>query len=305
MIAYVNGEYLPLEDAKVSVTDHSFLYGDGCFEGIGIHHGRILHLDEHVERLFLSARMLRIDMPNSLSEVRAIILETARRNRMDAEPMGYLRPLVSRGAGPLGLKWSNKLGPATFVVIPQLGDRRVGYSGEIDTVTATITSQVRAAANSVDPRIKANNYLSSIMCFLEAQDKGADIGLLRDDRGFISEGHAMNIFCVRDDRVVTPKESAALGGITRANVLATARQLGVDVVETDITMYDVVCADEVFVTSSLDGVAAVSAIDGREIAGTPGPITRQVRDAYVEHAVETATLVPSSADIPDDESMAR
>src|SRR6266566_2278125 len=220
---YVNGGFVEDEAAKISVTDHSFLYGDGCFEGIGVCEGRVLHLDEHVTRLFKSARLLRMEVPVSGPELRGLILETAARNGMDRSPMGYLRPLLSRGAGPLGLKYSNKLGPATLVIIPQIGDRRIAYTGEIETLTAAFSTYHRPAPSSLDARIKANNYLTYIMAFLEAQDHGADVAIMRDPDGYVSEGHGMNLFAVHDGRVFVPQESLALSGITRKHVIATAR----------------------------------------------------------------------------------
>lgn len=290
---YVNDRFVEDADAKVSVTDHSFLYGDGCFEGIGVCNGRILHLDEHVTRLLKSARMLRMTAPVSWSELRDLILETASRNGMAESKMGYLRPLLSRGAGPLGIKYSNKLGPASLVIIPQIGDRRVAYTGEIEMFTAVFSTYTRPGAASLDARIKANNYLVYILAFLEAQDRGADIAIMRDPDGYVAEGHAMNLFCVRDGRVLVPPEALALAGITRKNVLIAARKAGFEVQEQNLTRYDVTAADEVFVTSSLEAVAAVSAVDGEKLPGpVPGPVTASVREAYVKVAMEEGTPVP-------------
>jgi branched-chain amino acid aminotransferase len=293
---YVNSRFVEDEDAKISVTDHSFLYGDGCFEGIGICEGRVLHLDEHVTRLFKSARLLRMEVPVSWSDLRALTLETAARNGMDKSPMGYLRPLLSRGAGPLGLKYSNKLGPATLVIIPQLGDRRIAYTGEIEILSAVFSTYQRPGPTSLDARIKANNYLTYIMAFLEAQDRGADIAILRDHEGYIAEGHAMNLFCVHDGRLYVPHESLALAGITRRNVIATARAIGCQCIETNLTRYDLVAADEVFVTSSLEAIAAIGSIDGAPLpAPVPGPVTTAIRTAYVKAALDTGTPVPAWA----------
>src|SRR6516162_1266736 len=239
---YVNGHFVEDEEAKISVTDHSFLYGDGCFEGIGVCEGRVLHLDEHVTRLFKSARLLRMEVPVSWADLRALILETAARNGMDRSPMGYLRPLLSRGAGPLGLKYSNKLGPATLVIIPQLGDRRIAYTGEIEIMSAVFSSYQRPGPSSVDARIKANNYLTYILAYLEAQDRGADIAIMRDPEGYVAEGHAMNLFAVNGERVVVPQESFALSGITRKNVIATARRIGIECIESNLTRYDISAA---------------------------------------------------------------
>ena len=292
---YVNGRFVEDEAAKISVTDHSFLYGDGCFEGIGVCEGRVLHLDEHVTRLFKSARLLRMEVPISWADLRALILETAARNGMDHSPMGYLRPLLSRGAGPLGLKYSNKLGPATLVIIPQLGDRRIAYTGEIEIMSAVFSSYQRPGPGSLDARIKANNYLTYILAFLEAQDRGADIAILRDPSGYVAEGHAMNLFCVHGGRIYVPQESLALAGITRRNVIATARRVGYECVETNLTRYDLVAADEVFVTSSLEAIAAIGTIDGEQLpTPIPGAVTSVVRAAYVTVALEKGTPVPAS-----------
>jgi branched-chain amino acid aminotransferase len=291
---YLNGHFVEEENAKVSVTDHSFLYGDGCFEGIGVCNGRVLHLEEHVARLFKSARLLRIKVPVSPPELHQLILETASRNGMDESRMGYLRPLLSRGAGPLGLKYSNKLGPATLVIIPQLGDRRISYTGEIEILTAAFSSYQRPGPSSLDARIKTNNYLTYVMAFLEVHDRGADVAIMRDPDGYIAEGHAMNLFCVRDRRVLVPPESFGLSGITRKNVIATARTIGYECTETNLTRYDLIAGDEVFVTSSLEAIAAIGAIDGEPLPGSvPGPVTTAIREAYVKFALETGTPVPA------------
>lgn len=297
---YVNGEFVEDADATVSVTDRSFLYGDGCFEGIGICDGRVLHLDEHVARMYRSARMLRIEMPVGPAELRELILETAARNGLAGGGMGYVRPLVSRGSGPLGLKFTGDLGRATLVIIPQVRDRVIAYQGDIPVLTAAVVSAVRASSASLEPRIKSNNYLPSIFAFFEARDRGADIGIMRDPQGFLAEGYAMNLFCLRDGRLLTPMESAALGGITRANVIAQARALGIECVETNITAYDLRCADEAFVTASLEGVAALSAVDGQPLpAPVPGPVTTKVREAYVRFALETGVEIPALATAGD------
>ena len=296
---YVNGEFVQDDDAKVSVTDRSFLYGDGCFEGIGVCEGRILHLDEHVTRLFKSARLLRIEIPVGPEELRALIIETAAHNGMDKSPMGYLRPLLTRGAGPLGLKYSNKLGPATLVIIPQLGDRRIAYTGDMEILSAVCSSYQRPGPGSLDARIKANNYLTYILAFLEAQDRGADVAILRDPAGYVAEGHSMNLFCVHDGRLYAPQESLALAGITRRNVITTARRLGYECIETNLTRYDIVAADEVFVTASLEAVAAIGSIDGKPLpAPIPGTHTTAIRAAYVKTALETGTPIPAWAAHP-------
>ncbi|MBJ7594300.1 MAG: aminotransferase class IV family protein [Candidatus Dormibacteraeota bacterium] len=260
--------------------------------------GRVVHLQDHVDRLFRSARMLRIQMPVTPGELFDLIVETAARNGMREVESAYLRPLVSRGQGPLGLKYSNRLGAATLVIIPQVGPRRISFRGEIEVLTAAMSSYIRPGPAALDPRIKTNNYLTYILAFLEASDRGADIAIVRDPQNFIAEGHAMNIFAVREGRVLTPMESSALGGITRRHVLDVAQSLGLTCVETNLTAYDLRCADELFITSSLEGVAALASIDGEALpAPVPGPVTTAIRGAYVEHAIATASEIPERVSV--------
>jgi branched-chain amino acid aminotransferase len=295
---YINGEFVEDQDAKISVTDRAFLYGDGCFEGLGVFRGRIPHLDDHIARLYRSARMLRIEIPLSREQMRAVILETAARNGMRDVDSAYMRPLVSRGCGPLGVKNSRNLGTPTVVVIPQLTGRRAMFGEDIEICSAALTRFVRAGAATLDPGIKSNNYIPSILAFLEAQDREAqaEVAVLHDAQGFLAEGHAMNIFCVLDNVLYSPMASAALRGITRMHVLRVAKRLGLETQETNLTDYDLICADEAFVTSAMESVAAIGSVNGEPMLGAvPGPLTKKIRAAYLEYAWETSTEVPASA----------
>ncbi len=290
---YLNGRFVEDADATIPVTDHSFLYGDGCFEGVSVVEGKILYLDEHVERLFRSARMLRIAIPLTPGEMREVVVETAARNRMDREQTAYLRPLVTRGAGPLGVKNTSLVGAPSVVVIPQIG-RQGGYQGEAPTVSAVISRYVRSGSDSLDPGIKSNNYLTSILALLDAEQADPDVGvvILRDSRGFLAEGHAMNLFAVWDTSVVTPPATRALRGITRGHVIATIRGLGLEVEQRDLSDYDLICADEAFVTSSMSGVTAISSVDGRPMPSpVPGRTTTAIRTAYVSAALSSGTPI--------------
>lgn len=289
---FVDGEWVAEERARVPVSDHGFLYGDACFEGIAVCMGRVLHLDEHVERLLMSARALRITPPVGAEELRALLLEAAVRNGMAQSPSGYLRPIISRGAGPLGVSWSDRLGPARLTIIPQRSERAVAFTGAIHVLDAAVTRQRRADPIAVDPRIKSNNYLPSILAFLDARARGADVAILCDERGHVSEGHAMNVFCLRQGRLRTPPATSALEGITRRHVIETARRLGHDCREEPFTPYDLLCAEEAFVTSSLDGLAALGSVDGMRLAA-PGPVTRELREAYVAQALTDGVAVPA------------
>lgn len=293
---YIDGEFVEDQDAKISVTDRAFLYGDGCFEGLGIYQGRIPHLNDHIDRLFRSARMLRIEMPVDRDRLRQLILEVATKNGMHDVESAYLRPLVTRGSGPLGVKNSLKVGPPTLVIIPQITGRHAEFGDETAICRAVITRFVKAGGATLDPAIKSNNYLTSILAFLEAQDvdPDADVAVIRDQQGFLAEGHGMNLYVISDGRLFAPMASAALRGITRTHVLQVARQvLNIETVETNLTDYDLICADEAFITSAMESVAAITSVNRIPFEGeVPGPLTKKIRAAYLEHAWKTATEVP-------------
>jgi branched-chain amino acid aminotransferase len=291
---YVDGAFLEDEDAKISVLDRSFVYGDGCFEGIGCCEGRLLHLDDHLARLARSARMLRIELTQSPEELRELVLETALRNGMADAEDGYLRLILSRGSGPLGVVHTLHMGPPSLVVIPQIGSRRISYRGPMELLTAAITGYTRGGPLTLDARVKSNNYLPNVLAYLEAHDRGADMAILRDPQGYISEGHGMNVFAVRDGRLLTSPESASLAGVTRAHVIEVARGLGIACTETTLTAYDLYCADELFVTSSLESVTALASIDGIPLPEPlPGPISSALRDAYIRAALASGVPVPT------------
>jgi branched-chain amino acid aminotransferase len=299
MWVYLDGAFVKEENAMVSVKDHSFLYGDGCFEGIGVFRGRVIHLGEHVDRFYRSARMLRIPVPVQPPELHDLIVETARRNGMGGSSgTGYLRPILSRGAGPLGVSWSARIEKPTLAIIPQTGERKIAYGDEIPVLNAVISRYTKPDPASAEPRIKTNNYLNSILAFLDAADRDADAAILRDQRGFICEAHGMNIMTVTREEISSPPEGVALAGITRANVLRAATELGIKWAEASLTPYDLICADEVFLTASLEGVSAVSAIDGQAMPGpVPGAITRLLRDAYVKRALSDGVPVEPDGEV--------
>jgi branched-chain amino acid aminotransferase len=176
---YVNGTYVPAAEATVSVFDRSFVYGDGVFEGIEVDDGGIFKLDAHVDRLYRSAAYLRIAIPIEKSAMRAVIVEVVRRSELRH---GYVRPLVSRGAGPLGLERMAELGPPAVVVMPQHRPPK-----EARTYRAVILATRRTPAQCLDPRVKSNNYLNNVLGKLEQLDAGADAGIFLDVDGFVSE----------------------------------------------------------------------------------------------------------------------
>ena len=270
---YLNGKFVPAAEATVSVFDRSFVYGDGVFEGIEVEHGGIFKLEAHVDRLYRSAAFLRIAVPIPKSEMQAAIVEVVRRSELRD---GYVRPLVSRGVGPLGLERVGELGSPTVVVMPQHRPLK-----EARTYRAVIVATRRTPAQCLDPRVKSNNYLNNVLGKFEQLDAGADAGIFLDIDGFVSECCGENVFAVRDGRLATPPATRTLDGITRQTVIALALDAGIGVSETEMTRYDLYTADEVFLTATLSGIGYIVQIDGRTIgAGAPGPVSRRLYELY-------------------------
>ncbi len=284
LLAYVNGKLVPLSEAKVSVTDRSFLYGDGAFEGIQVQGGIVYQLDEHVERLFRSCRYLHIPVPLAPEEMREAILGVVRANGVaDA----YLRPLVTRGEGPLGIDRSDELGPPNVVIVPQHRQAREGRA-----LRAKLVSTRRTPAQCMDPRVKSNNYLNNIMGKLEQKASGADVGIMLDVEGFVAEGCGENIFAVRAAGLVTPPPHHTLDGLTRQAVLRIAAREGIPAAEQPMTLYDLYTANEVFVTATMTGIAYVTEIDGRPVgSGQPGALSLRLRALLRAYLDETGTKV--------------
>jgi len=273
LCVYLNGKFVPAAEATVSVFDRSFVYGDGIFEGIEVENGGIFKLDAHVDRLYRSAVFLRIAIPMSKDEMREAIIEVVRRSDLRN---GYVRPLVSRGAGPLGLERVAELGPPTVVVMPQHRPPK-----EARSYRAVILATRRNPAQCLDPRVKSNNYLNNVLGKFEQIDAGADAGIFLDVDGFVSECCGENLFSVREGRIATPPATRTLDGITRQTVIALAGDAGIPVAECEMTRYDLYTADELFLTATLSGIGYIVEVDGRRIgSGEPGPVSRQLYALY-------------------------
>ncbi len=269
LLASVNGKLVPVSEAKVSVTDRSFLYGDGAFEGIQVQGGIIYQLDEHVERLFQSCRYLDIRIPVSPQEMREAIIGIVRANGLAD---GYLRPLVTRGEGPLGIDRVDELGPPNVVIVPQHRQTREGGA-----LRAKVLSVRRTPPQCMDPRVKSNNYLNNIVGKLEQKASGADVGIMLDVEGFVAEGCGENIFAVRAAALLTPPPFHALNGLTRQAVLKIAAREAIPAAERPMTLYDLYTAEEVFVTATMTGIAYVTEIDGRAVGdGRPGSLSQRL-----------------------------
>ncbi|HPM61374.1 MAG TPA: branched-chain-amino-acid transaminase [Methanoregulaceae archaeon] len=276
MIIYIDGKYLPKEEAHISVFDHGFLYGDGVFEGIRAYNGRVFRLQEHLDRLYDSARTIDLKVPVSKEEMSGIILEVLRRNKLSN---GYIRPLVTRGVGDLGLD-PRKCPIASVIVIAVEWGAMYGdlYEKGLKAITVSVR---RNPAEALPPNVKSLNYLNNILGKIEANYKGGDEAIFFDTNGYMSEGSGDNIFVVKNGVIFTPPTLNNLRGITRAVVLEIAKSHGLTLMEQNLGYYDMYSADEVFVTGTAAEVAPIVLIDGRTIGtGKPGPVTRQLMAAF-------------------------
>ena len=284
---YLNGKFVPEEQATVSVFDHGFLYGDGVFEGIRAYGGRVFRLEDHVRRLFDSAQAIMLSIPMSQEEMCFAILETLRRNNLrDA----YIRPIVSRGYGDLGLD-PNKCKKATVIIIAIEWGAMYGNLYEVG-LTAISVAVRRNSPDSLPPNIKSLNYLNNILAKIEANIKGGNEAIILDSRGLVSEGSGDNIFVIKNGKVYTPYTINNLKGITREAVIDAAATRGYNILERDMGLFDLYTADEVFVTGTAAEVAPVTRVDGRVIGtGKPGPITKELMVAFKELASTTGTAI--------------
>jgi branched-chain amino acid aminotransferase len=276
MIIYIDGKYLPREEARISVFDHGFLSGDGVFEGIRAYNGKVFRLQEHLDRMFDSARTIDLTVPVSKEEMGEIILETLRRNNLKD---GYIRPIVSRGVGDLGLD-PRKCPKASVIVIAVEWGAMYGdlYDKGLKAITVSVR---RNPADALPPNVKSLNYLNNILAKIEANYKGGDEAIFFDTNGYIAEGSGDNIFIVKNGVIYTPPTLNNLRGVTRAVVLEIAASHGFALVEQNLGYYDMYSADEVFVTGTAAEVGPIVLIDGRAIGtGKPGPVTRQLMAAF-------------------------
>ena len=285
-MVYVDGKFYPQSEAKISVFDHGLLYGDGVFEGIRAYNGRIFKLEQHVNRLFHSAKAIDLKIPHTREEMANIILETCRKNDIHD---GYIRPVITRGPGDLGLDPRKcKRGPS-IVVIAQPGIAL--FKGD-KGLRMTTSSYRRVPPQSLSPSIKSLNYLNNIMAKVEANQYGADEALLLDIHGYVSEASAENFFIVKNHTVTTPWSSTNLPGVTRETVLEIAPQLGLKAEERLFALYDVWSADEAFLTGTAAEIGPVVELDGRQIGdGKPGPVTKAIMKAFRDLVTSTGTPI--------------
>jgi branched-chain amino acid aminotransferase len=270
----MNGRIADPAEARVSIFDHGLLYGDGVFEGIRFYGGRSFRLDAHLSRLERSAAAIELDLPYSRDALRAAIGSVVSRA---GAPDGYLRILVTRGEGDLGLDPRSCKRPTTVVAAAPL---RVFENADAG-VSVIVASTRQAPADVLDPRIKSLNYLNRLLARLEAIRSGADEALMLDARGHLAEGTTDNVFLVRGGVLLTPPASdGALEGITRDAVLALARGLGIPTLEASLGTYDLRAAEEAFLVGTGAGLVPIRRIDGRPVASCPGPMFGRIREAF-------------------------
>jgi branched-chain amino acid aminotransferase len=271
---WMNGRITDPADARVSIFDHGLLYGDGVFEGIRFYAGRAFRLEEHLARLERSATAIELALPCTRDALRSGIGEVIARTEA---PDGYLRLVVTRGEGDLGLDPRSCKRPTVFVAAAALRFFENPDAG----VAVVVASTRQAPADVVDARIKSLNYLNRLLARLEAIRAGADEAFMLNARGHVAEGTTDNVFLVRGGVLMTPPASdGALEGITREVVLALARDLGIPTAEVSLGTYDLHTAEEAFLVGTGAGLVPVRRIDGRAVASCPGPVFARIREAF-------------------------
>jgi len=274
---YINGKLFDKAEAKISVYDHGLLYGDGVFEGIRVYAGKVFRLREHVERLYESARHIKLEIPLSREQMAEAVTSTVAAN---AKRDGYIRLIVTRGAGSLGLDPRKTTDPQVIVIVddislypPEL------YEHGLEIVTA---ATIRNHPDALSPRVKSLNYLNNILAKMEGIQAGCVEALMLNHKGELAECTGDNIFLVKRGTMRTPPpEAGILEGVTRNAVMELARAARIPVLESALTRHDLFAADECFLTGTAAEVIPVVKCDGRVIgSGKPGPITRQLREAF-------------------------
>ncbi len=277
----LNGKLIEAEKAALSVFDHGVLYGDGVFEGIRAYNGRVFKLDEHVERLYNSAKIIMLNTPVSQEEFKKQIVEVCKKNGIHD---GYIRPVMTRGSGTLGLAPWKCLVPSYFIIADtiQLYPQKL-YDEGLPLVTVATRRNIPEA---LSPMVKSLNYLNNIMAKIEAHNAGVMEAIMLNQEGYVAECTGDNIFMIKGKKLITPPVSAGvLPGITRNTVMDLALEAGYEVEEKLFTRAELYIADEAFLTGTAAEVVPVVKIDDREIQdGKPGEITKNLIGKFKEYA---------------------
>ena len=278
---WLDGKLVDPQDAKITVFDHGLLYGDGVFEGIRVYSGRVFELDAHISRLYESAKAIRLDMPMGQSEMAAAVRQTVEANNVTD---GYIRLVVTRGVGTLGLNPFVCQKRCIFIIADsiQLYPEEL-YEKGMKIISATT---VRNHPLAIPPQVKSLNYLNNILAKIEALDSNVPEAVMYNHEGYVAEATGDNVFIVKRGVIFTPPDEAgALGGITRSIVIKLAKKEGLQVVEKNLTRFDLYVSDEFFLTGTAAEVIGIVEIDGRTVGdGRPGPITGLLRKKFFEYA---------------------
>lgn len=275
-ICWLDGELMPVDQARISVLDHGLLYGDGVFEGIRFYNRSPFRLEEHLQRLQDSAAAIGLDIPLPMQQLYTAIHDLIHASDDDD---GYLRLVITRGKGPLGINPAQCSKGTTFII----ADKSGFISDEIKRQGAklVIASTRRIPPDCLDPRIKSLNYLNHILARMEANQAGADEAILLNSQGLVTEGSTDNIFIVRQNELFTPPDSdGALQGITRGIIFELAAELGMVCREKSLAPYDLYTSDECFLTGTAMELIPVRQIDGRRMASCPGETFQQLLQAF-------------------------
>ncbi|MCM8805362.1 MAG: branched-chain-amino-acid transaminase [Candidatus Omnitrophica bacterium] len=274
---YLDGKFVNEKQAKISVFDHGLLYGDGVFEGLRTYDGRFFRLRQHIQRLYKSAKAIMLEIPVSMEEMIDIVVKTVKKNKLKDS---YVRVVVTRGVGDLGLDPRKCPKPTIFVIASKIKLYPEEFYEKGLTVVTIPTR--RNLTESINPAIKSLNYLNNILAKIEATNAGAMEGLFLNNEGYVAECTGENIFIIRENILSTPPISAgALDGITRDAVLQLGKELGMETREELLTRYDLYNADECFLTGTAAEIIPVTIIDGRKIgSGSPGEMTDKIRKAF-------------------------
>ena len=279
MKIFINGHFYEKSEAKISVYDHGLLYGDGVFEGIRFYKGKIFKLQQHVKRLYKSARAILLEIPMNQEEMAVNIQDTVERNQKEN---GYIRVVVTRGNGSLGIDPDKCEKPNIIIIVDILTMYPDDYyENGIEIITS---STLRLSPAAFDPRIKSLNYLNNILAKLEAKKAGVLECVMLNSQGYVVECTGDNLFMVRDGELLTPSAFlGALDGITKETIIEIAGKTSIPVKEAMLTKYDLYNADEIFLSGTGAELIPVIKIDGRIISnGNPGNIYRQILRQFRE-----------------------
>lgn len=283
----INGELHRPEDATVSVFDRNFLYGDGVFDSMPVYDGNVILLDRHIDRLYRSMKAIQISLTDTKAELKAELMRTAARSDIE---YGALRVMISRGEGPPGIVNADLTSDPTVVIVPIPKDpEAVAYGHDTpQTGTARIVSTRAIQPDSIDSKIKSNNYLLNALAERELAGTDADYGIMLDHDGYVAEEFISNVFVHDEDGAIrTPPPIHALNGITRQLVMEVGREEGYDIGEARLTPYDLYAAEDVFLTASARGIQSVTALNDQEIGnGEPSEEVIELSRAALGHALE-------------------